>query len=91
MMNLFGHFSFRTGYFGTRRRDFAYRHGTSSSFLLAERVAYRSFCIKSVVSARVVTYCPCRFQIFHAVLKLKGISPIRKRIFEGTISQFSEL
>ena len=30
-------------------------------------------------------------QIFHAVLKLKGISPIRKRIFERTISQFSEL
>ena len=30
-------------------------------------------------------------QIFHAVLKLKGISPIRKQIFEGTISQFSEL
>ena len=29
--------------------------------------------------------------IIHAVLKLKGTSPIRKRIFEGTISQFSEL
>ena len=62
MMNLFGHFSFRTGYFGTRRRDFAYRHGTSSSFLLAERVAYRSFCIKSVVPALVAAYCPRRFR-----------------------------
>ena len=29
--------------------------------------------------------------IIHAVLKLKGISPIRKQIFEGTISPFSEL